>query len=343
MMRRFVPAAALVLAIMPRNALAGDAALAETLFQQGLELMDKGDFAAACPKLEESYAQDAATGTLLALALCQERSGLTASAWATYSEVLARAKRDGRQDREQSAREKIQALEPLLSRLTIEVDASTAAAQGLVVKRDGVSIGRAAWGAPSPIDPGDHVVDASAPGKRAWRTTVTIAATADSRIVQVPPLVDEPVKPVPTTETVAVPQRAHSGETAGSTDAGSRSEGVPLRTIGLVVGGVGIVGLGVSAYFGVRAKNLYSDSNSGAGACSENDKCPPDALSKRSSAVDAANAATIALVAGGVLTATGVTLFLVGGSREAKPDAARIEATPAVGPSTAAMVIRGRF
>ena len=53
---------------------AGDAATAEALFREGRTLMDAGNYTAACPKLAESYAQDAATGTLLALGMCQERA-----------------------------------------------------------------------------------------------------------------------------------------------------------------------------------------------------------------------------------------------------------------------------
>src|SRR6187549_3176502 len=110
---------------------AGDAATAEALFREGRTLMDAGNYAAACPKLEESYAQDPATGTLLALGMCQERAGRTASAWATYSEAASRAKRDGRADRERAAREHMAALEPKLSHLTIDVEPSAAALTGL--------------------------------------------------------------------------------------------------------------------------------------------------------------------------------------------------------------------
>jgi hypothetical protein len=56
---------------------AGDVATAEALFREGRALMDMGDFVAACPKLAESHAQDPATGTLLALAVCQEGAGQT--------------------------------------------------------------------------------------------------------------------------------------------------------------------------------------------------------------------------------------------------------------------------
>ena len=49
-----------------------DVATAEALFREGKRLMEQKSFAAACPKLKESFAQDEATGTLLALALCHQ-------------------------------------------------------------------------------------------------------------------------------------------------------------------------------------------------------------------------------------------------------------------------------
>jgi tetratricopeptide (TPR) repeat protein len=151
MFRRLVALGVFLFAIIgSASAFAGDAGLAEALFQQGRRLMDQRDYRPALSKLAESYAQDPATGSLLALAICQEQLGLSASAWANYSEVVSRAKREGREDRVQAARERMQALESVLSRLTIEVDARLAATPGLLVARDGRAIGPAAWGYPSP-------------------------------------------------------------------------------------------------------------------------------------------------------------------------------------------------
>ena len=338
MIRRPLSAAALLMVIaLSREASAGDAALAESLFQQGLDLMEKGDYVAACPKLEESFAQEEATGTLLALALCKEQSGQTASAWAKYTEVMSRAKRDGRPDRERAALEKIQALEPRLSRLAIEVDPSTQAVPGLVVKRDGLSIGKGAWGVSSPVDPGEHIVEVTAPRKRPWRTSVTIGATADLQTLNVPPLEDEPSQP---TAIIAPPPSPP--KPAKPADTGTASKGISLQTLGLVTGGAGIVSLGVSAYFGVHSKSLYEQSNED-GHCDANDECDSTGLALRNSAVREADAATVTLIAGGVLTAAGVTLFIVGRPKAAEPSAVKVEVTPAVGPGVAAMHVRGRF
>lgn len=321
-----------------RAAWAGDAALAETLFRDGRALMDKGDYAAACPKLKESFTQDPATGTLLALGMCQEQAGQTASAWVTFGEAATRAKRDGRADREEAARERMAALEPKLSRLTIDVDPSSASLDGLVVKRDGVAVGKPAWGSASPVDPGEHVIEATAPGKKPWKSAVTIGATADNQSVKIPALEEE--SGAARAVSPSAPAAATTGE--AGVEPGAASEGFPLRTVGLVTLGAGIVGLGVGTIFALRASSLNSDSKTD-NHCDANNLCDPTGLEKRNDAISAANVATIGFVAGGVLAAAGVTLFIVGAPKDAKADSARVEAAPAMGPGVAGMLVSGRF
>jgi hypothetical protein len=293
--------------------------LAESLFRDGRELMEKGDYIAACPKLSESFAQDPATGTLLALAVCQEQIGQTASAWANYTKVISLAKREGRTDREQAAEEHSRALEPKLSRLTVEVDLSAASLTGFIVTRDGVAMGKGAWGASAPVDPGEHVIEATAPGKRAWRSKVTIESNADSQVVRVPSLEDQPTE-----------------------DSDADRGMPPLRTVGIAVGGAGLVAFGVSGYFALHAKSLNTESKND-GHCDADDRCDAAGLRKRNDAISAATGATVALVAGGILTATGVTLIFVGGSKETKPGSARLEAAPLLSPGMAAILARGSF
>lgn len=331
-MRRALIALALA-ATVPfcRDARAADTVLAESLFRQGRSLMDKGEYATACPRLSESYAQDPSTGTLLALAFCQEKLGQTASAWASYAEVVTRSKREGHLDREEAARERARALEPKLSRLTIEVSEGAATTPGLIVTRDGHAVGQGAWGAATPLDPGDHVITAKAPGKEAWSQTVTIATESDAQKIIVPALMDLPL-----------PAASPAAEPLAEKQPGSQPffNGSPLQTIGLVTAGVGVAGLAASAVFGLRASSLNSESNEN-GHCTDATGCDDVGFSKREDARSAAGTATIFLIAGAGLTATGATLFIIGSSKPKQT--ARLDATPIIGPGVAAMSLRGRF
>jgi hypothetical protein len=314
--------------------LAGDAAAAETLFREGRTLMDTGDYARACPKLAESYEQEPGTGTLLALAMCREREGKLASAWAAYGQVASRSKHDGRADREQAAREQVAALEPRLSRLTINVDAATAALPGLSVKRDGSPIGSGAWGTAVPLDPGEHVLEAAAPGKKAWSAKVSVGAERDAQTISVPVLeVDEQA-------VAGAAPLAGSAADAPPEQAGA-SKGPPLRTIGLIVGGVGIVGLGLGGVFALQANSANKESNED-GHCDAQNQCDTVGGEKREDAKSAAGVATVMFITGGVLTAAGVTLFLVG-SPKRRATGALVEAAPVIGRRDAGLVVRGSF
>jgi len=229
----------------------------------------------------------------------------------------------------------MQDLETKLSKLTIQVDASVARLPGLSIRRDGIAVGPGAWGTASPADPGEHVVEATAGGKRPWRASVTLGAQGDAKTVVVAALEDEaaaaaaPMAPAPSVAGTPPPDVGVPAE-----------EGHPLRTVGLVVGGAGILGLGVSGFFALRAKGLSNESNEG-DHCNPQNECDAVGGAKRDDAKSAATVATVALIAGGVLTATGVTLFLVGGPK--KDSAIRVQATPVVGWNAAAMVVGGRF
>src|SRR5262245_19845033 len=167
----------------PAFAEEADVAAAETLFRDGRARMEAKDYAHACPKLEASYRIDPATGTLLALALCYEASGKTASAWTSYAEAAARAKREGRADREKAARQRAAALEAKLSKINVSLSPDAEKTPGLAVQRDGVALDSAALGTAIPVDPGEHTIRAAAPGKLAWSTTVTIGVGTKAIVI----------------------------------------------------------------------------------------------------------------------------------------------------------------
>ena len=165
---------------------AGERATADALFRDAKRLMKKKAYDEACPKLAESQRLDPQGGTLLNLAVCHARQGLTASAWVEFQEALALAKEAKRRDRIHLAEREIVKLEPRLSRLTIQVP-ETARVEGLSIRRGNVEVAAAAWGTPVPVDPGRVEISATAPDHEAWSTSVTLEEK-DDKTVTVEPL-----------------------------------------------------------------------------------------------------------------------------------------------------------
>lgn len=164
-----------------------DRQIAQTLFDEGRALLEKKQFAEACPKFAESQRLDPGGGTLLNLALCHELEGKTATAWNEFRDALSQAARDGRKDREVLANEHIAALAPRLIRLTVVVPPAVAAREPEVML-DRSRLPPPAWGSPIPVDPGDHHVTVSAEGAPTWESTLTANETGKTYRVEVPEL-----------------------------------------------------------------------------------------------------------------------------------------------------------
>jgi hypothetical protein len=310
-------ALSLALGFSANAARADDAgAQAQTLFDEGKRLMDAEDYAAACPKLAESQRLDPGNGTLARLASCHEKQGKTATAWSEFAELVTSAQRAGQADRERFARQRIAVLEPHLSRLTIIVPADVATTVGLVVRRDAIAVGDAAWGIGIPVDPGDHAIEATAPGRLPWSSHVAIGAAGDTKQVTVPALaaVEAPPAPVAVTDTPAAPITSDVAPVTG----GRSSQ----KTWGLVLGGVGIVGLGVGSYFGVQALSTSSKvrQECPSAACGST-----GALQQNDDARSDARLADVGLAVGaGALVAGSLLYFLA-------PSSAGLRVAPAVG------------
>ncbi len=274
---------------------ASDKAAAEALFRDGRQLFDAGSYAAACAKFVESERLDPAPGTLLNLGGCYEKNGQTASAWATFKEAGAASHQKGRADWEELARTRAAALEPNLSRLTITVGASST--DGLQVLRDGSVVGQAEWGTGIPVDPGTHQVEARAPGRTAFQQSVTVGGAGASVSVSVPEL--------------AVAAAGSDGGTPTSS-----SDGSTQRTVGLVVGGLGIVGLGIGTVFGIVAMSKENDAlhNDCTGSY-----CNQAGLQLGQDAHSAATASTVSFAIGAAALAGGALLYFLAPKNPSAP------------------------
>lgn len=242
-----------------RTALA-DSSVAQALFDAGRQLMKEGNYAAACAKFAESQRIEPADGTLMNLAACHVKQGKTATAWSEFNDALTGAMRAGDEARIKEAKRQVDTLEPELSRLRIVAAHGEA---GLEIRLDDTLLGSATLGLAIPVDPGEHRVTVRAPGYAAWQTRVSVAPRARKELA-VPALHRLPRR---IGETHSVPRVAKPQVHDSAVD---RSSSAPLAAY--VIGGVGVVGLGVGTYFGLKAGSKKRDSED---EC-HNGACTPD-------------------------------------------------------------------
>lgn len=294
---------------------AADKAAADTLFNEGKRLITAGEIETACGKFEASLARFPQLGAQLALASCYEKLGRTASAWGEFRAAASTARRASDEQRQRFAEERAATLESRLSRLVIKVE-SGYRIDGLEVKRDGAALPPAELDLPVPVDPGDHVVEASAPGWVAWSTKVSVAAVPGVVEVIVPalgkaPIRMEPVEPAPATAEAARPAAPAKIEEPGrqiAIAAAVHDEGLGRRRLAYAIGGGGVVLVSTSLMFGAVASRRWSDARSHCG----DDGCDQAGHDLAGDARSMANLSTATFLVGTAALTTGVVLLLTG-------------------------------
>jgi hypothetical protein len=303
-----------------------DQALAEALFREGKRLVSSGSIPEACAKFAESQRLDPRTGTLLYLATCHEQQGKTASAWAEYNEVAEQSSHQKQSDRAALARGRLVALEPKLSRLVVKAPAT----RGVSITLDGHALNPAALGTPLPVDPGTHTIAAAAPGKKAWTVGVEIAPGSSTSEVGVPPLDDEAAP-------VVTPAPAPAQQSTPHADDAPTTDGSSARTIGMVVGGAGVVALGIGSYFGLHAAAQRRDADT---MC-VGTACTQAGLDEHANSRTSALVSTVAFAIGIPAVVAGAWLFFTSPRPGARTATTRI--APAIAPGSARLVAETRW
>lgn len=281
--------------------------LAQSLFDQARALMNEGRYDEACPLLAESQRLDPGGGTLTNLAVCLEGAGKLASAHTKFHEALSLAIADRRDDRKKLAEERIAAIGPRLSKLTVTVPAE-ARVPGIKVWLDGNELTQVAWGVATAIDGGEHRIEATAPSHKAFteivrvspeghRVEVTVRAPEPmfetrSPVVDVPPDVRPPL------------QRDRVGPPPQRTEKN-------LSVASFVVGGIGLGAIvvgGITGGVAIAQSSAASDAAFAEGCNFDRNYCPPG--SGREPLADAQSAETLGWVSTFTLAGGAVT-FLV--------------------------------
>ena len=262
-------------------------AQAKQLFEDGRKLAQGGKFQEACDTFSKSYALDPAVGTELNLGDCQEKLGHIAVAWHLFDDA---AKRDTDADRIKYARGRAATLAPKLAAVIIKLPDPSVA--GLTVKVAGNLVPPAAE-ITTMVDPGDILVEVTAPGRAAETRTATANAGQTVTVdfgTALAPHHDEGAPPPEVTAPIT--ERRHSR----------------------VVAGEAIMGLGGAALLGGVVVGLVARSHYNSAFpthCMDTSKpvCDPTGYATTSDAITLANAGTVISIVGAAAIATGAVVW----------------------------------
>lgn len=314
-----------------------DKAAADTLFNEGKELISSGATEAACAKFEASLARVTQLGTQLALASCYEKLGRLASAWGAFRSAASTAGKARDAQRKRFAEDHATALEPQLSKLVIKVEAGYRV-DNLQITRDGVEVSAAELGSPIPVDPGDHEIRATAPGWSLYSSKVHVAGLPGTVEFVVPALGKAPEK-------LEAPKAGLSDPTPILAGVTSVPDGrlQRRRSIGYVVGGAGLAVVGVSLVFGALASSKWSDAQA---HCRDN-LCDQAGLDLAGSATTLGTLSTGTFVVGAAAVGAGVYLWLTARSPNAEASHLRertsLRLVPDLAPAQVGILLQGGF
>jgi hypothetical protein len=170
------------------------------------------------------------------------------------------------------------------------------------VRLDGGVVRTPAWGIAVPVDPGEHVVEAIAPGKVAWRARVA-AVESKTTVAHVPVLEDERTAPIASPAPLAPAPRVEAAPLAPPV----REGGVSARdaiTVGAAA--IGVAGAVVGVVFGARALSKRAESD---GQCPAG-RCTRSGATLAGEAVSAADVSTVSVAVGACGLGAAALLYL---------------------------------
>lgn len=307
---------------------AGSTAVAEVMFQQARELFKQQQYAEACPRFAESQRLEPKLGTLLNLAVCHEKLGKIATAWAEYTSALTVAHREQRKDREDFAREQVAALERRIAHVSLQIKVPPA---DLVVSLDDQPLDHTALNTPLPIDPGAHRITATAPGKIPWSKAIEASAERAEIPVTIPPLEaanappsSAPAPPAPTGFTPPPPRVPFVLPAPVAPPPLVREDHRALIYGGFGVGAAGVLVGAITGGITLAQAGTIRDT------CGNN-VCGASQQDAISSATTLANVSNVSFVIGALGAGVGVVGLVLSQPRASTPKTA-LSVTPVLGP-----------
>jgi Tetratricopeptide repeat/PEGA domain len=232
-------------------------AAARELFREASRLGKSGDWQGARERYQRSLALHPAAITLYSLGVAQRETGALVAALESYRAYLRAEKSDATMRYEDTAKQAVRALESAVAHVAIQVlpmDDAT-------VSLDGQELPSAALGVSRLMDPGTHVVIASAPGHEEVRRSLQIARGETTQIDLVLPRAEQ------------APSDSGTSQATSSFPTGPvvvMAVGGAVGLSGLVVGAVGLsqasgAVAGSSAASAAKRKGLAADVMLGVG------------------------------------------------------------------------------
>ncbi len=283
---------------------AADIASARALGQEGVKLADMNNCQEAVDKLARAEKIFHAPTTLGRLGECQvqlgkivegtenlnkvARESLAPGAPAAFAQAQERAKKVLAEAKPKIARLKIAVAGPSDVRWTVTVDGEPMPLANLNTNR--------------PMDPGEHNIEATAPGYKVARAKVTLAeGGTDSVALTLEPDPNAPPAPVapPVQQQAPVPQPLPQPP--------PQYEPPPSRAPAYVAFGVGVAGVAVGSIFGLMATGKKGDLDD---ACTANKICPPGQEDNIDTGKTFGTVSTVGFIVGAVGLAAGAYLFL---------------------------------
>jgi hypothetical protein len=319
---------------------AADRATARELGNDGQSALDKKDYATAEDRFRRADALFHAPTLLLGYARAEVGLGKVVNASEAYNRIVREGAPPGAPAAftaaVEAARAEAGAVQARIASVTIAVTGP----DNPNVTLDDQPVPVAALGVKRPVDPGAHVVKASADGWQPAETKFTVAdagaANAALTLTKLPGAVAAGVG-TPSTSTQPAGVTVGSSASPGA-DTMSASPGSTQRTIGLVGMGAGVVGLGVGAVTGILAIGKHSTLSTECTGGSSGTACSPSSQSDLDSYHSLGMISTIGFIAGGVLAAGGLVVFLTAPHASSAGPATGIRLTPFVGPGSVGAV-----
>lgn len=315
-----------------------DIAQARQLGMQAQQAYDAGNYAES-EKLWSAASRlyPAAPTLTLGLARAQAKAGHVVGAQESYNKIIREW--DGKatasaafKDALEAAKSEIAAVSARVAYVVINVEGPPSPQ----VTIDGQPVNAAALGLKRPVDPGQHVVKATAEGYKPAEQQFTVAeagnAEARLKLEKAEGAVAAPVPPPSTNE-------PPKDQVAVEAKPGSNN-----KTLALVAFGVGGAGILVGAITGLVAVGKHGDLSD---QCPDG-KCTSDKQSDIDSYKTMGTISTIGFIVGGVGVAAGAVLWFTApketaarASRFATIETKHVTMTPYVGVGSAGMT--GRF